>query len=59
MTQSRSISRMRRSRAHSSRDRAPAPKVEIAGGVFQVREDEPRAADRGGAASDTVKGSAI
>ena len=32
---------MRRSRAHSSRDGAPAPKVEIAGGVLQVREDEP------------------
>jgi hypothetical protein len=33
--------------------------VDPAGGVFQVREDEPGAADRGGAASDTVKGSAI
>jgi hypothetical protein len=28
-------------RAHSSRAGAPAPKVEIAGGVLQVREDEP------------------
>jgi hypothetical protein len=31
--------------------------VDPAGGVFQVREDEPGAADRVGA--DTVKGSAI